>query len=50
MMKSQIRPELAYWCLISKETVKLGETCPFENETVTTLNIKANFNKKQKEL
>ena len=39
MMKSKIRPELSYRCLISKETVKLGETCPYENKTVTELNM-----------
>ena len=29
--------------IISKKSVKFGETCPFENETVTTLNVEANY-------
>lgn len=43
MMYSQIRPDLSYRCFISKRDVKLGETCPYENKTVTELNMEANY-------
>ena len=43
MMCSQIRDDLPCRCFISKKSVKFGETCPFENETVTTLNMEANY-------
>lgn len=45
MMYSQIRPDLSYRCFISKRGVKLGETCPYENKTVTELNMWANYNR-----
>lgn len=43
MMCSQVRPVLPYRCFISKKDVKLGETCPYENKTVTELNMEANY-------
>ena len=43
MMCSEINNDLHCRCFISKKTVKLGETCPFENKTVTMLNIEENY-------
>ena len=43
MKCSQIRDDLPCHCFISKKAVTLGETCPFENKTVTELNIEANY-------
>ena len=43
MMCSQFRPDLSCKCFISKKYVKLGETCPYENKTVTELNMEANY-------
>ena len=37
-----------FTCLISKKPVKFGETCPYENKTVTELNIDANYEKELK--
>jgi hypothetical protein len=48
MRCSQIRPDLPCRCLISKKAVKLGETCPYENRTVTELNMEADFKRRQK--
>ena len=45
MRCSQIRPELSCKCFISKKDVKLGETCPYENKTVTELNMWADYNR-----
>ena len=43
MKCSQIRDDLLCHCFISKKAVTLGETCPFENKTVTELNMEANY-------
>ena len=43
MMCSEINNDLHCRCFISKKTVKLGETCPFENKTVTMLNVEENY-------
>ena len=43
MICSQIRDDLPCKCFISHKTVKIGETCPYENRTVTELNIEANY-------
>jgi len=45
MLCSQVRPDLSCKCFISKKDVKLGETCPYENKTVTELNMMANYNR-----
>ena len=44
MMCSQVRDDLPCRCFISKKPVKLGETCIYENRTVTELNMEANYN------
>ena len=44
MRCSQIREELPCRCFISKKSVNYGETCPYENKTVTELNMEANYN------
>ena len=46
MRCSAIAPELPCRCIISLERVNLGETCPYENMTVTELNMEANYQKK----
>ena len=38
--------EIPRGCIISKKQVNYGETCPFENMTVTELNMKANYENK----
>ena len=43
MIYNEINNDLPCRCFISKKTVKLGETCPFENKTVTMLNIEENY-------
>lgn len=43
MRCSHIVPELPCRCIISKKQVNLGETCPYENKTVTELNMIANY-------
>ena len=43
MRCSQIREELPCRCFISKKSVNYGETCPYENKTVTELKIEANY-------
>ena len=43
MLCSQIRDDLPCKCFISKKTVKLGGNCPFEDKTVTMLNIEENY-------
>ena len=43
MRCSHIVPELHCRCIISKKQVNLGETCPYENKTVTELNMIANY-------
>ena len=45
IMRSQIRPELSYKCLISRKIVKFDETCPYGNKTVTELNMWADYNR-----
>ena len=32
-------------CLISKKNPPWGKTCPYENKTITELNIEANYKK-----
>ena len=41
--------EIPIGCIISKKQVNYGETCPFENMTVTELNMKANYENELKE-
>lgn len=43
MMCSEINNDLNCRCFISKKTIKLGETCPFEDKTITMLNIEKNY-------
>ena len=43
MRCSQIREDLPCKCFISKKSVNYGETCPYENKTVTELNMEANY-------
>ena len=47
MRCSEIRKDLPCHCFISTKAVNLGETCPFENMTVTELNMKANYKELQ---
>ena len=42
MRCSEIRKDLPCHCVISNKAVNLGETCPYENKTVTELNMEAN--------
>ena len=46
MLCSQNNSELPCRCIISKKQVNYGETCPYENMTVTELNMKANYENK----
>lgn len=48
MRCSQINSELPCRCIISKKQVNFGETCPYENKTVTELNMDANYEKELK--
>ena len=32
-----------FTCMISKKTPPIGKTCPYENKTVTELNMEANY-------
>lgn len=43
MRCSEIRTDLPCYCFISKKKVNFGETCPYENKTVTMLNMEANY-------
>ena len=43
MVCSQIRTDLPCHCVISKKRVNYGETCPYENMTITELNMEANY-------
>lgn len=45
MLCSQSNPDLPCRCFISKKPVILGETCKYENKTVTMLNIDENYKK-----
>ena len=44
MMCTQINNDFPCRCFISKKPVKYGETCKYENQTVTELNMEANYN------
>ena len=35
-----------FTCLISKKPVKFGETCPYENKTVTELNMEHDYQRR----
>ena len=48
MLCSQSRYDLPCRCFISKEKVNYGETCPYENRTVTELNMDANYQRSLK--
>lgn len=37
------KPYDVFICMISKRKVHFGETCPYENKTVTELNIEVNY-------
>ena len=43
MICSLNNSELPCICIISKKQVNYGETCLYENMTVTELNMKANY-------
>ena len=43
MQCSEIRTDLPCHCFISKKEVNLGKTCPYENMTITELNIETNY-------
>ena len=43
MLCSQVNPDLPCRCVISKTPVILGETCPYENRTVTEINMEAEY-------
>ena len=49
MLCSQTNPELSCRCFISKKTVTFGETCIYENKTITELNIESNYKKELQE-
>jgi len=36
-------PVDGFTCMISKERPPIGKTCPYENKTVTELNMEANY-------
>ncbi len=42
---SQVRYDLPCRCVISKKSVNFGEICPYEDRTVTELNVEANYKK-----
>ena len=43
MLCSQSRYDLPCRCFISKKPINYGETCPYEDRTVTMLNMEANY-------
>lgn len=45
---SYVKPFDRFVCLISKEPVTFGETCLYENKTVTELNMEANYKELKK--
>ena len=50
MLCSQSNPDLPCRCVISKNPVIFGETCRYENKTVTELNIEANYKENGKDI
>ena len=43
MLCSNVKYDLPCRCFISGKSVNRGETCPYENKTITELNIEANY-------
>ena len=47
MLCSPSNPDLPCRCVISKKPVIFGETCKYENKTVTELNMEADYKKNE---
>jgi len=43
MLYSQIYDDIPCRCYISMEPVSIGETCKYENKTITELNMEAHY-------
>lgn len=43
MLCSNVKYNLPCRCFISGKSVNRGKTCPYENKTVTELNMEANY-------